>query len=193
MPNFDHNFFILCIPRHPHQHVMEVGGGLQEERRVSWKSLHLPPRRHFHLTSPQSPLSGHVEVTLRKWTPSVLFIRWVTRWLAPQLLHTEPAPPLQDGPPPIHSGGGGERVRFCLGPLRLLLCSLSESLQPIPVVPDPALLARLACPAPGHVRREWLGDGRVLGGLISQPDAGSPTGMSTDPLVPGSRQQSHGW
>lgn len=102
-------------------------------------------------------------------------------------------PPTSRWPPSIHSGGGGERVRFCLGPLRLLLCSLSESLQPIPVVPDPALLARLACPAPGHVRREWLGDGRVLGGLISQPDAGSPTGMSTDPLVPGSRQQSHGW
>ena len=94
---------------------------------------------------------------------------------------------------PTHSGGGREGVRFCLGPLRLLLCCLSESLQPIPIAPDPALLARLASPAPGHVRREWLGNGRVLGGLVSQPDAGSPTRMSTDLPVPGSRQQSHGW
>lgn len=105
----------------------------------------------------------------------------------------EQSPPRHFKMRPIHSGEGGKGVRFCLVPLRLPLCYLSESLQPIRVVPDPALLARLACPAPGHVQREWLGDGRVLGGLISQPDSGSPTGMSSDPLVPGSRQQSHGW
>lgn len=128
LSNFSHNFFTLCIP--PHTHRRRNWRKVREgEGTVSWKPLHLIPEQTLPPHNSPSPLSGHFEATLRERAPPVLFIRWVTQWLTPQLLNTQPLKPRWG---PIHSDRGKGRGEVLGVPLRPLLCCCCESLQPGP-------------------------------------------------------------